>query len=634
MNVMMRVLLLMSSCLLLSLDMSAQVVTYDKAKKKAQKSFDDAQMAIREYRMTDAVDLLKDAVRQEPGFTDAYGQMTITYVELKKYKEAITNYETLKRLDSPSVRPAMLAYSKALAGEGRFAEALATVTLYNQTSKYKSPKAEALITAYTFATEAAKKPVPFKPHNLGDSINTKDPEYFPSLTIDGRTLVFTRRVNSKNEDFYVSEKDDSLGWMPAYSFGSPVNTANNEGAQSLSQDGNMLVFTGCNFPGGRGSCDIYYTIRTEEGLWVEPMNMGSPINTRDWDSQPSLSADKSTLYFARETQDAGSEIFMSKLQPNGKWGYPERLGPNINTPGRETTPFIHPDNQTLYFSSNGHPGFGDMDIFYSRRQPDGTWGPAINLGYPINTVDEDASLIVAADGKTAYFASDRSDSRGQLDIYSFELYPEARPQKTLFVRGYVYDAKTKKRLMANIETYDISTGQVAATIRTDRVGDFMAPLPVGKDYAFSVNRKGYLFYSDNFSLKNATADSSFYREIALQPLDTSAVLILHNIFFDTRQFSLKAGSELELNRLVALLRENPSIITEISGHTDNVGNDKDNLLLSERRAQAVVKYLVDKGIAPERLQAKGYGKTMPVEDNSTAAGRAANRRTEFKILAL
>ncbi|SHM06719.1 OmpA family protein [Chitinophaga sp. CF418] len=629
-----RVFLLMSSCFLLCLELNAQVITYENAKKKAQKTFDDAQMAVREYRMTDAIDLLKDAVRQEPGFTDAYGQMVITYAEMKQYKEAIINYETLKRLDSLSTRPAMLSYSKALAGEGRFSEALANVNLYIQTNKTKSARAEALQKAYTFAAKAAAKPVPFKPRNMGDSINTKDPEYFPSLTIDGKTLVFTRRVNSKNEDFYVSEKDDSLGWMPAYGFGSPVNTANNEGAQNISQDGNMLVFTGCDFPGGRGSCDIYYTIRTEEGLWVEPMNMGSPINTRDWESQPSLSADRQTLYFARETADAGSEIFMSKLQPNGKWGFPERLDSNINTPGRETTPFIHPDNQTLYFASNGHPGFGDMDIFFSRRQPDGSWGPAVNLGYPINTVDEDASLIVAADGKTAYFASDRSDSRGQLDIYTFELYPEARALRTLFVRGYVYDAKTKRRLVGNVELTDLETGKTAAVIRTDKIGNYLIPLPTGKDYAFNVNRKGYLFYSDNFSLKNKTDDSMFVRDIPLVPLDTSAVMVLYNIFFDTRQFNLKPGSEIELNRLVGLMQENSSLIVEISGHTDNIGNDKDNMILSERRAQAVVKYLVDKGIPAERLQAKGYGETQPVAENDTPGGRAANRRTEFKILKL
>lgn len=362
--------------------------------------------------------------------------------------------------------------------------------------------------------------------------------------------------------------------------------------------------------------------------------MGSPINTRDWDSQPSLSADKQTLYFARETPDAGSEIFMSKLQPNGKWGYPERLDSNINTPGREATPFIHPDNQTLYFASNGHPGFGDMDIFFSRRQPDGSWGPAVNLGYPINTADEDASLVVAADGKTAYFASDRSDSRGQLDIYSFELYPEARPMRTLFVRGYVYDAKTKRRLIGNVELFDLETGKIAATVRTDRVGNYMVPLPTGKDYAFNVNRKGYLFYSDNFSLKNKPSDSMFVRDIPLVPLDTSAVMVLYNIFFDTRQFTLKPGSEVELNKLLGLMQENPTLITEISGHTDNIGMDKDNMILSERRAQAVVKYLVDKGIPAERLQAKGYGETQPVAENNTPGGRAANRRTEFKILKL
>ena len=196
-----RIFLLTSSCFLLCLELSAQVITYENAKKKAQKTFDDAQMAIREYRMTDAVDLLKDCVRQEPGFTDAYGQMVITYAEMKQYKDAIINYETLKRLDSPSTRPAMLAYSKALAGEGRFSEALATVTQYVQTNKTKNARAEALLKAYTFAARAASKPVPFKPHNMGDSINTKDPEYFPSLTIDGKTIVFTRRLNSKN-DYY------------------------------------------------------------------------------------------------------------------------------------------------------------------------------------------------------------------------------------------------------------------------------------------------------------------------------------------------------------------------------------------------------------------------------------------------
>jgi outer membrane protein OmpA-like peptidoglycan-associated protein/Tol biopolymer transport system component len=627
--------LLLLSCLVMCIGLHAQVVTYENAKKKAQKDFDEAQMAVREYKMEDAISLLQDAIKTEPGFTDAYGQMVITSVEMRKYKEAINSFEVLVRLDSASTRPAMLAYCKALSGVGRFKEALELVNAYIATNKVKSAKAEALKLNLDFAVNTAQQAVPFQPHNMGDSINTKDPEYFPSLTIDNRTLIFTRRVNGTNEDFYVSEKDDSSKWGPAVSIGQPVNSSSfNEGAQNISQDGKMLVFTGCDFPGGRGSCDIYYTLKTQEGLWIDPINMGAPINSRDWESQPCLSPDKQTLYFAKETQDAGSDIFMSQLQPNGKWGVPERLGPNINTKGRETTPFIHADNQTLYFASNGLQGYGGMDIFYSRRQADGTWGPATNLGYPINTIDEEASLVVASDGKTAYYASDRADSRGSLDIYSFELYPAARPLKTLYVRGFVHDAKNiNRRLIANIELMDVATGFNIANIKSDEYGNYLVTLPVGKDYAFNVNKKGFLFYSDNFSLKNAgDQDSSYEKNIPLQTIDTAAVLVLHNIFFDSKQFVLKPQSFPELDRVVALMKDNPTMTTEVGGHTDDVGSDYDNMQLSEHRAKAVVQYMVSKGVEEWRLQPKGYGETMPVAPNTTEAGRAENRRTEFKIL--
>ncbi|SFD12127.1 WD40-like Beta Propeller Repeat [Chitinophaga sp. CF118] len=624
-------------CLVMCIDLHAQVVTYENAKKKAQKSFDNAQLAVQEYKLEDAIALLQDAIKTEPGFTDAYGQMVITSVEMRKYKEAINSYEVLVRLDSASTRPAMLAYCKALSGVGRFKEALDLVNLYIATNKTKSAKAEGLKANLNFAVNTAQQAVPFQPHNLGDSINSKDPEYFPSLTIDNKTLIFTRRVNGKNEDFYVSEKDDSSKWGPAVSIGQPVNSSSfNEGAQNVSQDGKMLVFTGCDFPGGRGSCDIYYTIKTQEGLWIDPVNMGAPINSRDWESQPCLSADKQTLYFARETPGSGSDIYTSQLQPNGKWGMPERLGPNINTTGRETTPFIHADNQTLYFASNGLQGYGGMDIFYSRRQADGSWGPATNLGYPINTIDEEASLVVASDGKTAYYASDRADSRGELDIYSFELYPAARPLKTLFVRGFVHDAKNiNRRLIATLDLTDLETGYNIATIKSDEYGNYLVTLPVGKDYAFNVNKKGFLFHSENFSLKNSTdQDSSFEQNIPLTAIDTGAVLILHNIVFDSKQYNLKPASYYELEKVVALMKENPTMTTEIGGHTDNVGSGYDNMILSENRAKAVLNYLVSKGISADRLEAKGYGESKPVGPNTTEAGRALNRRTEFKILCL
>lgn len=633
MNKCLPTLLLISSFALSCLQIQAQVVNYETAKKKARIAFDNAQNAVNSYQLPQAIQLLQEAIKIEPGFTNAYGQLIITYAEMKRYTEAIASFEKLQQLDSASTRLAKLSYARALAGTGRFNDALAVMNDYLQSAKVKSKKALALQTNFEFAVKNAQHAVPFQPQNMGDSINSKDPEYFPSLTIDNKTLIFTRRVNGRNEDFYVAYRD-SLQWSKAVSIGEPVNSsAFNEGAQNISQDGQMLVFTGCDFPGGLGSCDIYYAIKTADG-WQPPVNMGPPVNTRDWDSQPCLSADKQTLYFTRATADAGSDIFMSQLQPNGRWGVPQRLGPNINTPGRETTPFIHADNQTLFFASDGHPGFGNMDIFYSRRQPDGSWGPATNLRYPINTIDEESSLVVAADGKTAYYASDRSDGRGQLDIYSFELYPEARPLQTLYVKGYVYDAKTNARLTANMDLTDLQTGFTIATVKSDKNGNYLVPLPVGKDYAFNVNKKGYLFYSDNFSLQHQKKDVPFEKNIPLQPIEANATIVLHNIFFESKQYALQPTSMIELDKLVLLLKENPGLKTEISGHTDNVGADKDNLLLSENRAKAVVKYLEEKGIAPTRLQAKGYGETKPVADNETEEGKAQNRRTEFKVISL
>ncbi|HVI46585.1 MAG TPA: OmpA family protein [Chitinophaga sp.] len=628
-----KISLLLLGCLLLcSLWSSSQTVTYETAPKKAKLSFDRAIDAVRIYNTKDAISFLKEAIAAAPNFTDAYGQMGLCYVELKDYQQAVNAFSKLKQLDSSGLRPVLTAYSKALAGTGDFVGALSLVNQYLANAKSKNTNAEKLKTNYEFAVKNSQRQVPFHPNNLGDHINSKDPEYFPSLTIDSKTLIFTRRVNGRNEDFYISYHD-STGWSAALNMGEPVNSSYNEGAQNISQDGTMLVFTGCDFPEGKGSCDLYYALKNASG-WDAPVNMGAPVNTHDWESQPCLSADKQTLYFARETSDQGADIFVCKRLENGRWSVPERLGPNINTGGRETTPFIHADGQTLYFASNGHPGYGGLDMFYSRRQPDGSWGPAVNLGYPINTIDEDASLVVDASGKTAYFASDRSDSRGGLDIYSFELYPEARPLQTLYVKGFVYDTTTHERLTATVDVIDLAGGYTIAAVKTTASGDFLAPLPVGKDYAFHVNKKGYLFYSDNFSLKDHNPGVPFEKNIPLQPLAANASIILHNIFFKSKQYNLESASVTELDKLVRLLQDNPSIKIEIAGHTDNVGSDKDNLLLSQNRAKAVVVYLTEKGIDTKRLTAKGYGETQPIATNDTEEGRAANRRTVFRILSL
>jgi outer membrane protein OmpA-like peptidoglycan-associated protein len=317
---------------------------------------------------------------------------------------------------------------------------------------------------------------------------------------------------------------------------------------------------------------------------------------------------------------------------NGKWGEPENLGPGINTTGDEQCPFIHADNQTLYFTSNYWPGYGDDDLFYVRKGPAGDWSKPINLGYPINTINREGTLFIDASGKTAYYTSDRSDSKGGLDIYSFELREDLRPYKTLWIKGQVFDKNTTKGLPSAVELIDLATKQTISKVQTDEQGNYLITLPVGKDYVFNVNRKGYLFYSDNFFLSQHSKDSVYQKNIPLQPLEINATVVLKNIFFDVNKYDLKPESQIELDKIVQLLNDNPTLKIQISGYTDNAGKPADNITLSLNRAKTVVSYLINKRIAPQRLSYKGFGETQPVAGNNTEDGRAKNRRTEMKVL--
>jgi outer membrane protein OmpA-like peptidoglycan-associated protein len=403
----------------------------------------------------------------------------------------------------------------------------------------------------------------------------------------------------------------------------------------ISQDGEWLVFTGCYRPDSYGGCDLYISYRTPSG-WSAAKNLGSKINSDQWESQPCLSPDKRELYFASRRAGGlgGSDIYVSRLLDNGEWGDPENLGPGVNTTADEQCPFIHADNQTLYFTSSFWPGYGDDDLFYVRKEPNGSWSVPVNLGYPINTIDREGTLFITADGKTAYYSSERKDSYGGLDIYSFELKQDIRPYETRWVKGKVTDKKTGKGIAATLELTDLSTRQIISKVKTDSLGNYLLTLPTGRDYAFTVNQRGYLFNSDQYFLKNGITDSTAEKNIMLQAIEQNASIVLKNIFFETNRFELSPASLVELDKLVTLLNENPTLKIEISGHTDNVGKAESNLLLSDNRAKAVVDYLVSKKIEAKRLTAKGYGLSKPVADNNTEEGRAQNRRTEMKIIEL
>jgi len=618
---------------------NAQQYDPQKVNPKAAALYSQSLQEASDGNLRKGISLLQEAIKIDKLFEDAFLSMAGMYAELNNYDSSIINYEVARQIDSVYFREYNLPYSIDLAGQGQFEKALAAVEEFKKIPNLNesSIKAAAYRTrCYQFAIDYKKNNPDtgyhFTPVNLGDSINTSVSEYFPALTIDSKKLVFTRRVRDQNEDFFETENKNGI-WSMAKPLPGNINTNFNEGAQCISQDGQWLIFTGCNFPEGYGSCDLYISYLTPDG-WSAAENMGNLINTDQWETSPSLSPDKRDLYFTsrRFGGYGGSDIYVSHLLPGGRWGEPENLGPGINTIGDESCPFIHADNQTLYFTSSGHPGYGGDDIFLVRKLPKGKWSEPKNLGYPINTIQNEGSLVITADGSTAYYASDRSDTRGNLDLYTFGMRNDIRPIKTLWIKGKVFDKKTSKGLPSAVALTDLQTQEVISKVQTDETGNYLITLPVGKDYAFNVNRRGYLFFSENFPLSQRTPDSTYNIDIALQPLEANAAVVLKNIFFDVNKYELKPESQAELDNIVSLMKDNPTLRIQINGHTDNVGKATDNITLSNNRAKAVVEYITAKGIDARRLSYKGFGDKMPLADNKTEEGRAKNRRTELNVV--
>ncbi len=618
-----------------------QTYNPDDINKKALDIYDKAMLQLRDGYVKDAIPMLNKAIEYDAGYVDAYLSLAGVYGELNNYAKSVELYEKARSIDTGYFKYYNLPYSINLAALGKFDEALTAVNRFlaipNLNDKsLRSANYRRL--CYEFAIDYAGKHLVkdylFAPVNLGDSINSPQSEYLPSFTIDDSTLVFTRRGEGIIEDFIQSKKNEH-GYGKAELIEGRLNDEPSKGAINISQDGEWLLFAG-NFPGkGYGNFDLYISYNTPQG-WSEPINMGPNINTEYFESSPSLSPDKNTLYFssARPGSYGGIDLYVSYRGSKGKWSPAVNMGPAINTKGDEQAPFIHADNSTLYFTSDGLPGYGNADIYLTRKDTAGKWGAPENLGYPINTVENEGSLFVASDGVTAYYASDRADTRGGLDLYKFQLRKDIRPAKTLYVQGTVSDATTKKELPCAVELVDIATQKIITKVQTDETGFYFIALPLGKDYTFTVNRMGYLFYSDMFELTNNEADSIYVKNIALQPIVINATGTLNNIQFALNSSQLEEVSLIELSKLLQLMTDNAGIKVLINGHTDNTGTGAKNLQLSVDRAKAVAAYLISKGIDAKRLTWKGSGATKPVADNATEAGRKLNRRTEFIITGL
>lgn len=495
--------------------------------------------------------------------------------------------------------------------------------------------------------ELLASPVKVKIENMGEAINSPFADYSPVLTADESTLIFTtRRAESTGrnldyaglffEDIYISHKTDSL-WSKAASIDRPINTIGNEATVGISIDGQTILI----YKDEDGDGNIYSTSLNGE-LWSVPKKLNDNINSKSWEPSAFISADGNTLYFTsnREGGFGGRDLYSSKKTTDGDWGIAVNLGPTINTPFDEDAPFIHPDGVTLYFTSNGHKTMGGFDIFSSNMLANNEWTMPVNIGFPINTTDDDIYYIVSADNKRAYYSSFKDGGFGEKDNYAITFY-EYKESPLTVLKGGITDIYGKVPKIIEITVTDNETGELVGIYHSNsKTGEYLFILPSGKNYNITHESEGYLFQSINMDVSQNKKYNFSQNNIQLEPIAVGSKVVLNNIFFDFDKATLRNISNVELNKLYKLLTKNTGMVVEISGHTDSKGSEEYNIKLSEERAQSVVNYLIEKGIDKNQMVAKGYGKLNPAENNINADGsdnpdnRQLNRRAELKIIKL
>lgn len=495
-----------------------------------------------------------------------------------------------------------------------------------------------------------------KIHNLGPLINTAEDEWDPNPTPDGKYLYFTagnRPGGYGKDDVWVS-KLDSGKWQKPVNVGPKVNGPNDETIDNISADGNDIFLSG-SFEGTFGLFDIYHIQRTKTG-WGSLEHYPYPINTRWIDEGANMTSDGKAILFSSDRpgcigeyhpfgslfhgdMEGNMDIFVCIKTDTG-WSQPINLGPVVNTPYAERSPYLHPDGKTLYFSSDGHPGLGRLDVFKTVRLKEDSWtdwSEPVNLGKEINTIQKDWGYKVSVSGDSAFFAENmRTGGYGGLDLYSVTVPKGAKPEKVVTIEGTVKDTKGKP-LSAHLKWEDLSTGKNAGELQSNPDdGSYIILLPLGKNYGYYAEKSGYYPTSDHINLKAAKQDSTIHEDIVLTSLkemkENQAKVRINNIFFDTDDYTLLPESFPELDRVAALLKDNPDLAVEIDGHTDIIGKGEYNFDLSLKRAEVVRDYLVSKGLDSKRFIVKGFGMTKPVADNSTEEGRAKNRRVEIWFL--
>lgn len=625
--------------------------------KKAEKLFQKAERY--SFKGKEAYGLLIEAIEKEPKFVEALS--ILAYLNSQKDQSNIqirnrtVSYYEKTRMACPAYRnyEATIWLAKHHYQSRNYDLALPLLDEYTNNANSDKPNEIELAAELKKKIEKYlaifKNPVPFEPKKV-EGASSNDDEYLPMLSPDNQFLFFTRRadvdtrsaVGKTEKEFFVQSRKKYDGkYTKGIPMPAPFNQGSYQGGSTISVDNKLLFITIVNQEvtrDGRGfsNGDIYYA-EFKSGQWTDLKSIGRNINGRfTWEGQPSISSDNQTLYFASarpKDNYGGMDLYKSERQADGSWGDPVNLGSEINTAGNEKSPFIHSDSYTLYFSSDGHPTVGGQDIFFSKMNEFGKFDQPTNIGVPINTEEDEHGFMVSTDGKYGYFSSDIGEDG--LNIYYFELPEYARPKDVVFVKGAVSSKDPDAAKGMSIELKNMSTNEVTKGVVDEEKGEYVAVITAteGEDVMMMAKKNGYAFTSQYInSDKDVVGKPMRAESMEFKPIETGETYRINNINFASNSAELNRQVMNILNEFIEFLKENPTVKVAIQGHTDNIGSDSENLDLSAERARSVKNYLILEGISPERLTSKGFGESKPIADNSTEAGRAENRRTEFVIL--
>ncbi|MCX6252107.1 MAG: OmpA family protein [Bacteroidetes bacterium] len=621
--------------------------------KKIEKLYDEGTSAYKRGNFIEAGRIMKMVINAEPGFIDAYFVLGLSNFRKtnSNFKEAEKNFLKVLELCPGYDIHTYYYMGEICYGTERFDSTVMYLSEFlKNEEKMKSDKdytrASEILKYSRFYLDMIHHPVPFEP-KVVSGVSSAENEYLPGLSPDNQMALFTREIMippEKNtiiqttkykEKFMFSKQQPDGSFSDGQEMPEPFNMNDNEGGATLTVDNNTLYYTVCKYTKDRSyfNCDIYYSDFVN-GDWTPIKSVSDKVNLPfSWESQPSISSDGKSLYFISDRPGGygGYDVYRSMKNSSGEWGTPINLGPNINTRQNEKSPFIHPDDKTLYFSSDGWMGMGGYDVFFSRVDSAGTWSKPVNLGYPINSPDDEVGFIVSTDGTHVYFASNKYKGKGGWDVFTFDLYKEAQPDKVLLLKGTVRTETDDEPVKARLELKNVDTKKTSEIPLDSTTGNYVAVAPFNSDYIMTVKKEGYVYDAHYISRIDSLFRVPSKLDVKIEPIELNKSYRINDIYFDFNSYQLKDESKVVLDQLIDFLNENPLIRIEIQGHTDNIGKDAENLRLSDNRARSVYDYLIASNIKTNRLTYKGFGKTMPVADNDTEQGRAKNRRTVFVI---